>query len=88
VTASFPVFEAYVKLAEVVREQGRDQEAVELLEEANLRFPERPEAAFELGMLLAELGRTDEARPHLEKVIAKEPGSERARQAAALLESH
>jgi len=86
-TASFPVFEAFVKLADVVREQGREQEAVELLEEADLRFPERPEATFELGKLLAELGRTDEARPHLEKVISKEPGSERARQAAALLES-
>jgi type IV pilus assembly protein PilF len=87
VTAPFPVFEAYVKLAEVVRAQGREQEAVELLEEAELHFPERPEAAFALGTLLTELGRTKEARPHLEKVISKEPGSERAREAAALLES-
>jgi len=87
VTAPFPVFEAYVKLADVVREQGRVQEAIGLLEEAELQFPERLEATFALGKLLAELGRTSEARPHLEKIIAKEPGSERARQAAALLES-
>jgi len=87
VTAPFPVFEAYVELAEVVREQGRDLEAVELLEEADLNFPDRPEAAFALGKLLMELGRTAEARPHLEQVISKDPGSERARQAAALLEA-
>jgi len=87
VTAPFPVFEAYIRLAEVVRREGREREAVELLEEAELRFPERPEAAFALGRLLAELGRIDEARPYLEKVISKEPDSERARQAAALLEA-
>ncbi|HQL29446.1 MAG TPA: tetratricopeptide repeat protein [Thermoanaerobaculales bacterium] len=87
VTAPFPVFEAYIRLAEVFRQQGRDAEAVELLEEAELRFPDRPEAAFALGRMLADLGRIEEARPYLEKVIAKEPGSERARQAAALLEA-
>ena len=85
VTAPFPVFEAYIRLADVYREQDRDADAVELLEEAHLRFPDRPEATFALGKLLVELGRTDEARPHLEEIISKEPGSERARQAAALL---
>jgi tetratricopeptide (TPR) repeat protein len=85
VTAPFPVFEAYVRLADVVREQGRDLEALDLLEEAQLKFPDRPEADFALGKLLVELGRTEEARPYLEKVIAKEPGSDRAHQAAALL---
>ena len=87
VTAPFPVFEAYVRLAEVVREQGRELEALDLLEEAELRFPERPEAALALGRMLVELGRIDEARPYLEEVMAKEPGSERARQAAALLDA-
>ena len=87
VTAPFPVFEAYVRLADVVREQGRDLEALDLLEEAELKFPERPEAAFALGKLLVELGRTDEARPYLEEVISKDPGSDRARQAAALLDA-
>jgi TolA-binding protein len=37
--------------------------------------------------LLVELGRIDEARPYLEEVMSKEPGSERARQAAALLDA-
>jgi len=87
VTAPFPVFEAYVRLAEVVREQGRDLEALDLLEEAELKFPERPEAAFALGKLLMELGRTAEARPYLEEVISKDPGSDRARQAAVLLDA-
>jgi tetratricopeptide (TPR) repeat protein len=86
VTAPFPVFEAFIRLADVYREQDRDGDAVEVLEEAHLRFPDRPEATFALGKLLVELGRTDEARPHLEEIINKEPGSERARQAAALLQ--
>ncbi len=87
VTAPFPVYEAYVQLATVWLEQGRDQEAVELLEEARLKFPERTDASFQLGKTLMGLGRTEEARPYLEDVISKEPGSERAQQAAKLLDA-
>ncbi len=87
VTAPFPVYEAYVELADIVLEQGRAQEAIDLLEEAHLKFPERTEASFELGRMLMEIGRTDEARPYLDEVIAKQPGSEMARQAAVLLDS-
>jgi tetratricopeptide (TPR) repeat protein len=87
VTAPFPVFQAFIRLAQVYLEQGRPEEAVSLLENATLRFPERPEAPFELGRTLMSLGRTSEAQPYLEEVIAKEPGSDRARMAAAMLDS-
>jgi TolA-binding protein len=58
---------------------------VSLLEEARLRYPEQTEVSLRLGKLLTELGRRDEARPYLENVVSKEPGSERAREASALL---
>jgi Tfp pilus assembly protein PilF len=87
VTAPFPVFQAFIQLAQVYLDQGRPEEAVSLLEDATLRFPERPEVSFELGRTLMSLGRTREAQPYLEEVIAKEPGSDRARMAAAMLNS-
>ena len=80
-----PLPDTYFRLADIARGQGRDQEAVDLLEEARLKFPDRTDVAFELGRLLAEEGRADDARPYLEEVVAKEPGSERAREATALL---
>ena len=87
VTAPFPVFQAFVGLSDVLVEQGRTAEALELLEDAKLQFPDEPEATYQLGKLLMELGRTNEARPYLEEVISKEPGSDRARLAAGLLDS-
>lgn len=80
-----PLPDTYFRLAAIAHDQGRDQEAVDLLEEARLRYPDRIDVALELGRVLAEVGRMDEARPYLEEVVSKEPGSERARQAAALL---
>lgn len=87
VTAQFPVFEAFIRLSDVLVEQGRTDEALELLEDAKLRFPEEIEASYQLGKLLMEMGRTSEARPLLQEVIAKDPGSDRARLAASLLDS-
>jgi tetratricopeptide (TPR) repeat protein len=85
VTAPSPVFEAFLRLSEVHHMQNQDDQAVALLEEARLSFPERIEASMKLGELLVELGRPNEARPYLEEVIAKEPGSARAQRAEALL---
>jgi tetratricopeptide (TPR) repeat protein len=86
-TAPFPVFEAFVALSDVLQDQGRVDEALELLEDAKLQFPDEIEATYQLGKLLMEMGRSDEARPYLEEVISKEPGSDRARLAAGMLDS-
>jgi tetratricopeptide (TPR) repeat protein len=82
-----PVFDAYLRAAQIAHDQGRSEEGVDLLEEARLSFPERPEASLHLGRLLMELGRSHEARPYLEEVIANQPGSDIAEEAEALLEA-
>jgi tetratricopeptide (TPR) repeat protein len=85
ITAPQPVPDAYMRLSELAHIQGNEDEAVDLLEEAHLKFPERTEVTLQLGQLLLELGRSDEARHYLQEVIAKEPGSGRAEEAAQLL---
>ncbi len=85
ITSPQPVFEAYVRLSELARDQGRTEKAIEYLEEAHLSFPERIEASLQLGRLLVEVGRPGEARPYLQEVVAKQPGSQWAEEAAALL---
>ena len=82
-----PVFEAYIRLAELAQRHGELDLAEGLLEEARLNFPERTEVAFEMGKLLVLQGRDDEARPYLERVIANAPDSESAETARSLLES-
>jgi Tfp pilus assembly protein PilF len=85
IAAPQPVPDAYLRLSNLAHDQGHEKEAVDLLEEAHLKFPERTEVSLQLGQLLVELGRPNEARPYLQEVIAKEPGSERAHEAAQLL---
>ncbi len=87
VTAPFPVFEAFVGLSDVLVDEGRAEEALEVLEDAKLQFPDQIGAAYELGKLLMEMGREEKARPYLEEVISKDPGSDRARLAAGMLDS-
>jgi Tfp pilus assembly protein PilF len=85
ITAPQPVPDAYMRLSQLAHHQGNETEAVDLLEEAHLMFPERTEVTLQLGQLLVELDRADEARPYLQEVIAKVPGSERAEEASQLL---
>ena len=85
ITAPLPVFEAYLRLAEIARAQGRTESALSLLEEARLKFPDRTDGALAYGRLLVEAGRPHEARPYLEEVIASNPSSEMASEARALL---
>lgn len=85
--APVPVFAAYLRLAEIAEKQGRVDAAVDLLEEARIKTPERLEIAVELGKLLLLTGRTAEARKQLEAVIAADPGSALADQARSLLAS-
>ena len=63
--------------------QGRIDSALGLLEEAHLKFPERLDGILAYGRLLIDVGRTDEARPYLEDVIASDPGSPLAAEARA-----
>jgi Tfp pilus assembly protein PilF len=85
VNAPAPVFESYLRLAEIAQDQGHDAKAVEYLQEARLSFPERTEASLRLGQTLIEVGRAEEARPYLEEVVERQPGSDLAEQAATLL---
>jgi Tfp pilus assembly protein PilF len=84
-TAPVPVFDAFLRLADIARENGRMDVALDWLMEARLRFPERSEAALELGTVLIELGREREARRYLEEVISADPSAPEAEQARALL---
>jgi len=85
--APVPVPDAYLRLAEIAEKQGRTDAAIDLLEEARIKAPERLEAAVELGRLLLQTGRTAEGRKQLEEVISADPGSALADQARSLLAS-
>ena len=85
ITATNPVFEAYLRLAEIAQSQGRIDSALGLLEEAHFKFPERLDGVLAYGRMLLDANRPDEARPYLEDVIASDPGSEMAEEARLLL---
>jgi Tfp pilus assembly protein PilF len=80
-----PVFDAYIRLAEIAQRQGDLDHAEDLLVEARLNFPDRIEVSFEMGKLLILQGRDDEARPYLEQVVEDAPNSESAETARSLL---
>lgn len=85
IDAPAPVYEAYLRLAETLALEGEADEAVDMLEEARLRFPQRVEAQLALGRLLIQLGRPGEAERYLQEVVAAQPGSPSAEEASALL---
>ncbi len=86
VTSPEPVAEAFIRLAEIGQESGKIDSAIDLLEEADLLFPERFEPALALGRLLMQIGRPEDAKPYLNKVILADPGSQSADEARSLLE--
>lgn len=85
VTAPSPVFEAFLRLSEIKQLQGEPDAAIDLLEEARLKYPDRMEASLALGRLLILLDREEEASPYLNEVIMANPGSALAREAERLL---
>lgn len=85
ITATNPVFEAYLRLAEIAHDQGRIDSALGLLEEAHFKYPERLDGILAYGRLLIDAGRPNEARPYLEDVIASDPRSPLAAEAQLLL---
>jgi len=85
-TAPRPVYEAFIRLAELKMENGETDEAVEILKEASLQFSGRLEAPLTLGRLLSQLGRWEEAEPYLQEVLGASPSSALGREAKAILE--
>lgn len=88
VTAPKPVYEAFLRLAEIDLKRDKVDAAIDILQEARLKFPERMEAPLELGRILMDQGRTDEARTYLQEVVRAAPGSDLAKQAKELLEGN
>lgn len=80
-----PVFEAYLRLAEIAQMKDETDSALALIEEARLKFPERIEGSLAYGRLLIDAQRPDEARPYLEDVIESDPASPMAKEARELL---
>jgi Tfp pilus assembly protein PilF len=85
-TPGQPVFEAYLRLADIEQEEGATETAIGLLEEATIKFPTRIEAPLALAKLLLAVGRREEGESYLRQVIADEPGSAAADEARRLLE--
>jgi Tfp pilus assembly protein PilF len=85
-TAASPIFEAFLRLADISREMGKSDDALTWLQEARLKFPERHEATLEAARILIEQQRNQEARIFLEEVIAADPRSDLAEQARGLLQ--
>ncbi len=87
-TAPKPVYEAFLRLAEINLRRNRTDAAIQILEEARLKNPDRLEAPLELGKILLGEGRTEEARTYLDEVLRAAPGSDFAKQAKELLEGN
>ncbi len=85
-TAPSPVFQAFLRLAEVEQRLGKPEEAVTTLETAHLRFPDRPEATLQLAKALILVGRKEDARGYLESLVKDAPDSSAAREARRLLQ--
>lgn len=59
--------------AAILREAGRTDQAVLVLEQANKELPDIPEIKYELAMVYAQQGRYQELEPLLREVIALQP---------------
>ncbi len=80
-----PVYQAFLRLADIAEQQGHPDAAISRMEQAHFAFPDKLEATLRLGRLLMQNGRTEEARPYLEQVISADPGSSAADEAQQLL---
>ena len=59
--------------ASILRDSGRTDEAVKVLERADKELPDTPEIKYDLAMLYASQGRNEELVPLLRQVIALQP---------------
>jgi len=78
--------DTWLNLTYSLLQAGDMQTAVSVASGALQRYPDWPEMLSNLGILLYELGRSDEARPYLERSLALDPEQEQAAQLRALLQ--
>jgi len=83
--APMPVKEAYLRLAEIQEQEGKLDGALDTLEDAHLKFPDRQDIGLRLGQLLVRTGRTDEGKKYLLNVIRADPNSKAAAEARRAL---
>jgi Tfp pilus assembly protein PilF len=88
VTAPAPVFDAFLRLAEIYHKQGKTESAIEVLREARFKFPDRFEASLSLARILLNGGRVKDARSFLDEVISADPESDLAQEARELIKSN
>lgn len=75
-TARHPWFAAgYVNLADLLRQTGRDAEALAVLEEAVRNAADDPASHYALGLALVRAGRSDDAVPRLAEAARLAPDS-------------
>jgi len=86
IKAPRPIYEAYIDLARLKAEIGDTEGALDILQEARLKFSGRMEASLVLGRLLYQLGRSEEAKSYLEEVLTATPSSKLGLEAKAILE--
>jgi predicted CXXCH cytochrome family protein len=79
-------FPAKVNLAMLENARGRNAEAERLLREVVGAYPDQHEAAYSLGLLLAEMSRYEEAADYLARAARGLPGNARVHYNLGLLE--
>ena len=72
-------YPAKLNLAVVFNSLGRNGEAEAVLSEVVRDYPEMFEGLYSLGLLVAEMGRYDEAATYLRRAVEIRPGHDRAR---------
>ncbi len=79
---------AYMNLANLLNQQGRNAEAERVFRDLVARAPEEGEAHYSLGLLMAEMKRLEKARDSLEKAVRLLPNRPRVRYNYALTLQH
>ena len=83
--APMPVEEACLRLAEIQEHEGKLEGAVDTLQDAILKFPDRQDIGLRLGQMLIRVGRSEEGRKYLEDVVRADPSSQAADEARRAL---
>jgi tetratricopeptide (TPR) repeat protein len=85
---SDPASIAFAQLAEEYRREGACEQAIEVCRAGLAQYPSYLSARVTLGRALTELGRLDEARTELERVLQVAPDNVAARRALEELAHH
>ena len=75
-----------IDLSYVVFRDGREDEAIGLLEDVIERYPDNQTAMFNMAYMMDQMGRTDEAISWMERCRDTNPDTPLGRQAASILE--